>query len=302
MHDGRPAPTPEELARATSVGRVAVLPTEVLTVRPHGDLRYLTLLSTLLAGLVRPGHVLSLPGVDRADRVRRAVPVAGATTSGTYGGTVELLVAPEDCGAVEPGDRLELLGPLGRATPLPQEAVPVVVVGHGRGGGLATWLARLLADRGCRVDAVLCAPTSTLLADTSAARRPARSLAVHTDDGTAGAGSTGGTAAGLVAELAGRSGAAVVYAVGPVPWLLGVTEAGLAAGAVVQCVVDEPMPCVSGVCGACAVPVVDSEGQTVLARSCVEGPTLPGDRIRWDAVGPHGRRVPGDARPGRRLR
>ena len=63
------------------------------------------------------------------------------------------------------------------------------------------------------------------------------------------------------------------------------------AGIPVQVAVEESMACGIGVCMTCVLPVIGDDGETRMARSCVEGPVFAGDRIRWDALGT----VPADA-------
>jgi dihydroorotate dehydrogenase electron transfer subunit len=41
----------------------------------------------------------------------------------------------------------------------------------------------------------------------------------------------------------------------------------------------------------CVLPVVGDDGQTRMARSCVDGPVFRSDRVRWDEIGT----VPEDA-------
>jgi dihydroorotate dehydrogenase electron transfer subunit len=43
------------------------------------------------------------------------------------------------------------------------------------------------------------------------------------------------------------------------------------------------------------MPVTGNDGVTRMARSCVDGPVFRGDRIRWEALGDRGSRVPQDA-------
>jgi len=45
------------------------------------------------------------------------------------------------------------------------------------------------------------------------------------------------------------------------------------------------MACGIGVCMTCVLPVIGDDGVTRMVRSCVEGPTLRGDRVRWAEVG-----------------
>jgi dihydroorotate dehydrogenase electron transfer subunit len=51
------------------------------------------------------------------------------------------------------------------------------------------------------------------------------------------------------------------------------------------CSVEESMACGIGVCMTCVLPVVDTDGQTRMLRSCVAGPTFAGTAVRWADVG-----------------
>jgi dihydroorotate dehydrogenase electron transfer subunit len=77
--------------------------------------------------------------------------------------------------------------------------------------------------------------------------------------------------------------------------LRAVTDVATAHGAVAQVAVEEAMACGVGICMTCVMPVVGSDGQTRMVRSCVEGPVFRGDRVRWeswvDGIG----QVPDDA-------
>ena len=67
-------------------------------------------------------------------------------------------------------DEVDIVGPLGRAFPLPTEPVPCVLVGGGYGSAPLFWLAEALRERGCRVEIVLGAATRT---GSSGSSRPA---------------------------------------------------------------------------------------------------------------------------------
>jgi dihydroorotate dehydrogenase electron transfer subunit len=57
------------------------------------------------------------------------------------------------------------------------------------------------------------------------------------------------------------------------------------AGIPTQLAVEESMACGIGVCMTCVLPVIGSDDNTRMVRSCVDGPVFAGDRIRWDALG-----------------
>jgi len=45
------------------------------------------------------------------------------------------------------------------------------------------------------------------------------------------------------------------------------------------------MPCGTGVCMGCVLPVTGTDGITRIVRSCVDGPVFRGDLVRWDDMG-----------------
>nr|MBA2464715.1 dihydroorotate dehydrogenase electron transfer subunit [Nocardioidaceae bacterium] len=59
-----------------------------------------------------------------------------------------------------------------------------------------------------------------------------------------------------------------------------------------QTLLDVEMPCGTGLCQACVVPVVGEDGVTRMVRACFDGPVFRGDRVRWTDLGA----VPEDAR------
>ena len=77
-------------------------------------------------------------------------------------------------------DEVSIVGPLGRAFPLPQEPVPCVLVGGGYGSAPLFWLAEALRERGCHVEMVLGAATEQKLFGVVEARRARRRG--HRDD------------------------------------------------------------------------------------------------------------------------
>ena len=78
-----------------------------------------------------------------------------------------------------------------------------------------------------------------------------------------------------------RSGAAVVYAAGSTATLHAVAAAAEDHGAWSQVALEQPLPCATGLCQGCPVPVVGEDGIGRTARACVDGPVLRGDRVRW---------------------
>jgi dihydroorotate dehydrogenase electron transfer subunit len=286
----RPAASPPAAAAsrgAAPSSGVTQVTAELIATRRVGAYQHLTFVAPGVAERARPGQFVALAvgGATSANLLRRCFSIHKATPSGTYGGTVDVVVA-----ANGPGTRwitelplhaeVDLVGPLGRPFPLPQEPVPCVLVGGGYGSAPLFWLAQLLKARGCHVEMVLGAASEDRLFGVVEARRASDGVSVTTDDGSAG---VRGWVSEVLPDVIRLSSAAVVYGCGPMGMLRSVTEIAAREGAVAQVAVEESMACGVGVCMTCVLPVVGSDGQTRMVRSCVEGPVFRGDRVRWDA-------------------
>ncbi len=268
---------------------------QILSTRRVGSYHHLTLVAPGMAERTRPGQFVALAtgGVDSGLSLRRAFSVYKVSSRGVYGGTVEVVLAVHGAGtawlaAQHPHTPVDVVGPLGRPFSLPRDAVSATLVGGGYGSAPLFGLADALRGRGCRVDFVLGAASEDRLFGVLDAKRMASTVAVTTDDGSAGlAGRVTDALPGIMA--AARTD--VVYACGPMAMLRAVTAVAAERGVVAQCAVEESMACGIGVCMTCVLPVVGDDGRTRMVRSCVDGPVFPGDRVRWDDVGT----VPADA-------
>ena len=272
---------------------------ELIATRRAGAYQHLTFVAPGLAELARPGQFVALAvgGPTSANLLRRCFSIHKVSPSGTYGGTVDVVVAAHGPGTqwisqLRAHDEVDIVGPLGKAFPLPKEPVPCVLVGGGYGSAPLFWLAEALRARGCHVEVVLGAATESKLFGVVEARRYADGVTVTTDDGSMG---TKGWVSDVLPEVIRRTGAAVVYGCGPMGMLKSITDVATAEGAVAQVAVEESMACGVGVCMTCVMPVVDKHGVTKMVRSCVEGPVFRGDRVRWDAFADGLCRVPDDA-------
>ena len=252
-----------------------------------------------VAELAKPGQFVALTvgGPTSGLLLRRSFSLHKVSATGTYGGTVEIVVANAGPGtawisALAPHDRVNIVGPLGRGFRLPKEPQPCILVGGGYGSAPLFWLAEMLGERGCSTHLVLGAASERRLFGVVEGRRIADEVAVVTDDGSAG---RTGRVTDVLPDLLTRTGAAVIYACGPMAMLAAVTDVGARFGAVTQVAVEEAMACGIGVCMTCVLPVRGTDGVTRMVRSCVDGPVFAGDDVRWDAI--EGRRchVPDDA-------
>jgi dihydroorotate dehydrogenase electron transfer subunit len=272
---------------------------EVLSVKQVGAYLAMTVVASGIAEQTRPGQFVAVAvgGDDGAMLLRRAFSIHSVASRGVYGGTVEFVFAVHGKGTDwlahrHPHDPVDLVGPLGRPFALPKDPAHCVLVGGGYGAAPLFLLADALRKRGCRVDFVLGAATADRLFGALDAKRMAASVAFTTDDGSYG---ERGRVSDVLPEVIDRVHADVVYACGPMPMLEAVyavaAQAYGGAGIPTQVAVEESMACGVGVCMTCVLPVIGEDGQTRMARSCVDGPVFAGDRIRWDALGS----VPADA-------
>lgn len=262
---------------------------EVASLRPAGAYYHLTLIAPTVATRTRPGQfvALSVGGAESALLLRRSFSVYRASADGAHGGTVEIVFADVGRGTrwlaqVRPGTRIDLVGPLGRPFALPREQVACALVGGGYGSAPLFLAAQGLARRGCRAHFVLGAATRDRVFGTHEAEQTGASVAVTTEDGSAGA---RGRVTDALPELLHREGIEVVYACGPMGMLAAVSALCSRVGIYCQCAVEESMACGIGVCMTCVLPVVGEDGTTRMVRSCTQGPVFWGDRVRWGDVG-----------------
>ena len=267
----------------------------ILSVRRVGAYQAMTVVAPGIPERTRPGHFLAVQvgGPESAMLLRRAFAIYDVKDRGVYGGTVEFVFAAHGKGTQwlsrqVAGAELDVVGPLGKPFRLPTTAVNATLVGGGYGSAPLLPLATALRERGCRVDVVLGAGSADRLFGQLEAKRISDSLAVTTDDGSTG---VRGRVSDVLPGVLDKARTDVVYACGPMPMLRAVADQCAERGIPCQVAVEESMACGIGVCMTCVLPVIGEDGLTRMVRSCVEGPVVLGDRVRWDDVGT----VPADA-------
>ncbi|MQA79880.1 MAG: dihydroorotate dehydrogenase electron transfer subunit [Streptosporangiales bacterium] len=207
--------------------------------------------------------------------------------AGDAGGTIEFVFATHGKGTRwlaerRAGDTVDVVGPLGRPFPLPETPRACVLVGGGYGSAPLFALGAALRAGGSAAHLVVGAASADRLFAGDDADRTFASVTVTTDDGSAG---TRGMVTDVLPDLFAASGAARLYACGPMAMLAACTRAAEAAGVTAYTAVEEAMACGVGVCMTCVLPVVGDDGVTRMTRSCTEGPVFRGDRVRWADVG-----------------
>lgn len=266
---------------------------EIFAVRPVGAYTELTVICPGIAGGFQPGQFVGVsvgapPGdVTSSMLLRRSFAISGGTPTAAYAGTISFVVATVGAGTRwlvdrQPGQRLDLIGPLGRPFPLPTEPVPVVLVGGGYGTAALIPLAQSLRAQGCDLDVVIGAATAGRLCSELAIRRAVGSVTVTTDDGSAG---HAGQVTDVLAAAVQRLGAQVIYACGPMPMLRAIAAIATQHSITAQVAVEEAMACGFGVCMTCVLPVRGDDGRARFVRACTDGPVFDAAKVRFDDVG-----------------
>jgi dihydroorotate dehydrogenase electron transfer subunit len=242
-----------------------------------------------LAESCKPGNfvAISVGGDSSRMILRRAFAISRVSSSTTFGGTMELIVAPGGQGskwlcAQGEGAMLDIVTPLGTAFGIPTEPVPVLLVGGGYGSAPLFGLAEVLNSRGCRVDMILGASTASKIYAPMEGKRAVNSMRIFTEDGSTG---QQGRVTDPIPELIKDLDIAVIYSCGPMAMLSAITRITDQFDVVHQCAVEESMACGIGVCMTCVIPVKNDTGEISMLRSCIDGPVMDGSKVQWDLVG-----------------
>lgn len=262
---------------------------EVLDLRRVGAYQVMSLTAPGISDSARPGHFVTvgIGGEESSLLLRRAFAIYQVQSRGVYGGTLDVVIGIHGKGTRwlserRRHDQIDIVGPLGRPFTLPRERVSTVLVGGGYGSAPLFMLAEQLRERGCRVDVVVGASSEEKLFGTLELKRLASTLTITTEDGSLG---ERGRVTDILPALLDRVDAGVVYACGPMGMLAAVADMATQRRVYSQCAVEEAMACGIGVCMTCVLPVIGEDGVTRMLRSCVEGPVMRGDRVRWADVG-----------------
>lgn len=180
---------------------------------------------------------------------------------------------------VRPGDRLSVLGPLGRAfEPVHPPHEAWMVAG---GVGLAPFasLAEALAQRGTTMTLFYGGRRAADIYCEDLFERLGVRLVVTTEDGSRG--EPGRVTGPLKRALAERQRPTTIYACGPTPMMRAVADLGAEAGLPVLVSLEPVMGCGMGGCYSCVVPVRQDGGPSHLVRGCLDGPVFDASALDW---------------------
>lgn len=256
-------------------------------VRRRRDGRYFVLEVAVpeIARRAKPGQFIEVGVRGAGTLLRRPFSISRVTRAGMGAGAVEFVFDAHGPGtewlaSVREHDTLDVLGPLGRSFPVPQERMAVLLVGGGYGVAPLFFLADSLSQAGCRIDMIVGAADQERLHNRIEAKRISASVEFTTDDGSYG---TKGRVTDVIGGMVDAGGHGAIYACGPNGMLRAVSE--FAATRSIPCLVavEELMACGVGVCWTCVFPMRGKDGQVRNKRTCIDGPVFNGARVAWEA-------------------
>ncbi len=234
-----------------------------------------------LAREARPGQFVTVAAETGTQFLRRPFSVYTADPERGVASILFSMYGPTTraMAGYGPGDRIDLIGPLGGKV-FAADARPGVrhvMVGGGYGVPPLAFLSRriLASDPTADVVVVNGARTRDFLVGTDGLDGLGATLYPCTDDGSCG---YHGRVTGLLAELLSDKARPVhVYTCGPTPMMKAVAQMSMEFGVPCQASMEVFMPCGIGICMGCAVPRPDG----TFARGCVEGPVFEAREIVW---------------------
>ncbi len=181
-------------------------------------------------------------------------------------------------GKLEPGDHiLNFVGPLGKATELPEGAKRVCVIGGGVGCAIAYPQAKACHAAGMQVDVIAGFRSKDIVILEDEFRAACDHLYVMTDDGTYG--EQGFVTNKLQSLIDGGAQYDVVIAIGPIPMMKFVAKVTEPYGIKTLVSLNPIMIDGTGMCGGCRVTVGGK-----MKFACVDGPDFDGHQVDFDEL------------------
>jgi dihydroorotate dehydrogenase electron transfer subunit len=259
---------------------------EVLGYRKIGAYHSLTFVAPEMAERAQPGQFVSIGVEGHGTLLRRPFSIYSVSRHGPWAGTIEVVFDVVGPGTKWMSERtkhdvVDMVGPLGKPFPMPEQPVPCLLVGGGYGAAPLLYLAAQLQQQGLRVDVVLGAASQERIFNAIEAKRLSAGATFTTEDGSLG---TQGLVTDVLDRVIDAARTKVIYACGPMPMLAAVAAIARRRGISCRVAVEEAMACGVGVCMTCVLPYVRKDGVNNL-RACVDGPVFNGARIDWQRMG-----------------
>jgi dihydroorotate dehydrogenase electron transfer subunit len=176
-----------------------------------------------------------------------------------------------------PGDRLDVIGPLGRGFTVATRGRTAWLVGGGRGIAPLFFLARALKAAGARPVVFYGGKSLAEIPLRGRFEQAGFEVRCSTDDG--GFGFAGFVTALFEKELATEK-PDIVYACGPDAMMKSLAALTAGRGIPAEFSLESIMGCGVGACWGCVHRIKDDHGDGWI-KICEEGPVFPGGRILW---------------------
>lgn len=174
--------------------------------------------------------------------------------------------------SLEPGDKLNLIGPCGNRFPMPENgAGKVLIIGGGIGVAPVAGFAETLTNVSYDFYASFKSGSYGL------ENVKAEKLVITTDDGSVGV--HGMLPAALTEDVLREGGYSAVYACGPTPMLAYIQKICKSVGVKCWLSMEAHMACGVGVCLGCVIDTTEGK-----KRCCKEGPVFDGDILIFNQV------------------
>lgn len=223
-----------------------------------------------ISGAAKPGQFVNLRLDEKLDPLLRR-PISLHEIDPEEG-TVSMLYlvvgkGTELLSKMEPGEKIDVLGPLGNGFTTEFEGEYAVLAGGGIGIAPLYPLAKALCEQKKKVILAVGAKNEAYLTDTAPYEELGVEVHIATDDGSFG---RKGFVTDLILELKEAGKCDYVYACGPTPMLRSVENAAAAHDIKGQVSTESNMGCGLGVC-LCCPNKVKAGGYK---RTCVDGPVF----------------------------
>ena len=253
------------------------------------DYNVLELAAPAIAAAAQPGQfVMVKVGASFDPLLRRPFSVF-EVLRGTSGAPTGITILSKRIGpsttaiyAARPGQVAAVLGPLGRPFTIVDAPSEAWMVAGGVGLAPFVALAEAFHQREVKTTLFYGARRADELFYLDFFRGLGVELVLTTEDGSAG--ERGRIVAPLNARLASRKSDApvMIYACGPEGMLAATAKTAAKYSRPCQVSVERIMGCGMGGCYSCVVPMRGDDGAFHHVRSCIAGPVLAADQIRWD--------------------
>jgi dihydroorotate dehydrogenase electron transfer subunit len=231
----------------------------------------------LSAGAPEPGQFFTIRvSKDFVPLLRRPFAFAGFDESAKIASVIyqKRGRGTEILSEMEPGGKIDIVGPLGNTFPVSDNQGKTIAVAGGIGLGPILFLVSHLKKRGIETEFIFGCRSGSLIPNADSFKNADPKIC--TDDGTAG---FKGNVVQYISANMQPDGKTVLYGCGPEMMLESMSKLAQSTGAKAWVSLEAIMACGVGACMGCAVPATNG-----YPRVCKEGPVFDGKDILWEQM------------------